>query len=188
MDLSPEIKELRKAVDVKFGKTPVTPTDFTLLSKAIEHSTGIPISVSTLKRMWGYVKGYGNTRKFTYDLLSRYAGVESWESFLQKLNDDGSQSNFYGAEILRSNSLTVGDCVEVTWQPNRHCKFRYLGDNRFVVERSENAKIDVGDQFECEMFRAGQPLYLDDVCHKGSLAAYVAGASDGVSFRVVPLQ
>lgn len=186
MEQSPEIKELIKAVDVKFGKKPITPTDFTRLSDDIEYTTGIPISVSTLKRLWGYVKGCGNTRRFTYDILCRYIGAESWERFLQKLNDNGAQSDFYGAEILRSDSLTVGDCVEVAWQPNRHCKFRYLGNNRFVVELSENAKIDVGDSFRCEVFRAGQPLYLDDVCHKGNLVAYVVGEADGVLFRVVP--
>ena len=146
---------------------------------------GCPISTSTLKRLWGYVKGYGNTRRYTFDVLCRYAGKGSWTDFVQSLNDTDAQSDFYGAKLLRSDSLAVGDCVEVTWQPNRHCLFRYLGGNGFVVERSENAKIDVGDSFRCEVFRHGQPLYLDEVCHKGSrLAAYVCGANDGVSLRV----
>lgn len=185
MNQSPETKELTKAVNARFGKVPTTPTDFTRLAEDIERATACPISTSTLKRLWGYVKGYGNTRRYTFDVLCRYAGKGSWTDFVQSLNDTDAQSDFYGAKLLRSDSLAVGDCVEVTWQPNRHCLFRYLGGNGFVVERSENAKIDVGDSFRCEVFRHGQPLYLDEVCHKGSrLAAYVCGANDGVSLRV----
>ncbi len=188
MEQSPEIKELIKSVNIRYGKNPVTPSDFSSLSDEIEKATGCSISISTLKRLWGYVKGYANTRRYTYDVLCKYAGNKGWEDFLQRLNDNGVQSDFYATKILRSDSLNVGDSVEVTWQPNRHCLFEYLGDHRFVVRLSENAKIEVGDRFKCDIFRAGQPLYLDDVCHRGSLVAYVAGASDGVSFRVVPLK
>ena len=174
-------------METKFGKKPLTPTDFSRLSNDITYSTGITISVSTLKRLWGYVKGYSNTRRFTYDILCKYIESESWDSFLRNLNNNIAQSDFYDAEILRSDSLTVGDCVEVAWQPNRRCIFQYIGDNNFIVVLSENAKINVGDHCKCEVFRSGQPLYLDDVCHKGNLVTYVAGASDGVLFRVVPL-
>lgn len=186
MEQPPEIKELIKAVNARFGQTPSTPTGFTQLAEDIDRATSCPISTSTLKRLWGYVKGYGNTRRFTFDVLCKYAGKGNWDNFVRTLNDNGAQSDFYSTELLRSDSLAVGDCVEVAWHPNRHCLFRYLGDNGFVVERSENAKIDVGDSFSCEVFRHGQPLYLDAVCHKGSLVAYVCGASDGVLFRVVP--
>ncbi len=187
MEQSPEIKELIKSVNIRYGKEPITPSDFSILSEEIEMVTGCSISVSTLKRLWGYVKGYANTRRYTYDVLCKYAGYKSWAVFLQKLNDDGAQSDFFTTKALRSDSLNVGDCVEVTWQPNRHCLFEYLGDQRFVVRISENAKIEVGDRFKCDVFRAGQPLYLDEVWHKGSLAAYVAGQCNGVLFRVIPL-
>lgn len=187
MEQSLEIKGLKETVEKRFGKKPVTPTDFLRLSDDIEYKVGVPISVSTLKRLWGYVKGYDNTRRSTYDILCRYIGLASWEAFLRKQDDCGPQSDFYGAEILRSDNLNVGDCVEVTWCPNRRCRFRYLGERRFVVELSENAKIEAGDHFWCEVFRAGYPLYLDDVSHKGNLASYVCGASDGVLFRVFPL-
>lgn len=186
MEQLPEIKELRIAVEARFGRTPVTPTDFLRLSEDIEHKSGAPISVSTLKRLWGYVKGYDSTRRFTYDILCRYVGYTSWETFLRTLNDHRTQSDFYTSEVLWSDTLSMGDCVEVTWQPNRHCRFRYLGECRFLVEASENAKLEVGDRFRCEVFRAGHPLYLDDVCHQGSLGSYVAGTCDGVLFRVVP--
>ncbi len=188
MEQSPEIKELIKSVNIRYGKEPITPSDFSILSEEIEMVTGCSISVSTLKRLWGYVKGYANTRRYTYDVLCKYAGYKSWAVFLQKLNDDGAQSDFFTTKALRSDSLNVGDCVEVTWQPNRHCLFEYLGDQRFVVRISENAKIEIGDRFKCDVFRAGQPLYLDEVWHKGSLAAYVAGQCNGVLFRVIPLK
>lgn len=186
MEQSPEIKELIKSVNAKFNKKPVSPSDFSRLSDEIEKVTGCPISVSTLKRLWGYVKGYANTRRYTYDVLCRYAGFDSWDIFLRKLNDDGAQSDFYASKSLRCDSLNIGDCVEVTWQPNRHCLFEYLGNQQFVVRRSENAKIVVGDRFKCDVFRAGQPLYLDEIWHEGSLAAYVAGRCNGVLFRLIP--
>lgn len=33
------------------------------------------------------------------------------------------------------------------YKPNRHCLFRYIGNERFVVERTDNAKIKVGRPF-----------------------------------------
>ncbi len=186
MEQSPEINELRKAVEGRFGKRPVTPADFSCLSNDIETATRCHISVSTLKRLWGYVKGYDNTRRSTCDILCRYAGATDWETFLRNLNGTGAQSDFYSSDTLRSDTLAPGDRVEVSWQPNRHCVFRCLGDCRFVVERSENAKIAVDDTFRCGEFRAGLPLYLDEVCHTGRRTSYVAGASDGVLFRLVP--
>lgn len=184
MDNSPELRQLISSVNTKFGKVPTTPSDFNKLSENICKATGIAISVSTLKRLWGYVKGYQHTRPFTIDVLCKYVGVGNWKDFLKSIGCKVAQSDFFTMEVLYSDTLSLGDHVEVTWLPNRHCIFRYLGEECFVVEMEDNAKIKVGDKFRCDVFRDGQPLYLDEL--SGSHRTYVAGASDGVLFRLFP--
>lgn len=184
MENSPELRELINSVNEKFGKVPASPSDFIRLSENICKATGIAISVSTLKRLWGYVKGYQHTRMFTIDVLCKYVGTGNWKEFLKSIDCEEAQSDFFTTEVLYSDTLSIGDLVEVTWQPNRHCLFRYLGENTFIVEKAENAKIKVGDKFRCDTLRDGQPLYLDEL--SGFHRTYVAGASDGVLFRLFP--
>jgi hypothetical protein len=57
--------------------------DFEKLSEAISEATGITLSISTLKRLWGRVT-YNNVPALnTLNTLARYAGYEDWRAFKQ---------------------------------------------------------------------------------------------------------
>ena len=64
---------------------------------------------------------------------------------------------------------------------------RYLGNNRFVAERTENSTIQPGDKFSCLMFQKGRELYLDmfqradDDGAPDVNARYVVGQRNGLS-------
>ena len=82
---------------------------------------------------------------------------------------------------IRTDGLTVGDLVAVSWKPNRRCTFRYLGDYRFVVEQAENSKLKVGNTFRCSLFILGEPLYLNDLVQGDNPpVAFVVGNKDGL--------
>jgi hypothetical protein len=56
---------------------------FEKLSEAISEATGITLSISTLKRLWGRVT-YNNVPALnTLNTLARYAGYEDWRAFKQ---------------------------------------------------------------------------------------------------------
>jgi hypothetical protein len=57
--------------------------DFEKLSESISESTGVTLSISTLKRLWGRV-AYNNVPALnTLNTLARFAGYEDWRAFRQ---------------------------------------------------------------------------------------------------------
>jgi hypothetical protein len=59
--------------------------DFEKLSDEIQVVTGVLLSVTTLKRLWGRLK-YGNTpTTTTLNTLAQFAGYKDWQQFKQSL-------------------------------------------------------------------------------------------------------
>lgn len=178
----PEILQLRRDIEESVSRHINTPTDFEFLVGVIWERTKTPISPTTLKRLWGYIDGADNTRQCTLDLLSKALGFADWEDYTANLEAKSPiQSDFLCAPHICSSDLKAGDIIEITWMPNRVCEIKYSGDNKFVIIRSENSKLCVGDTFSCSFFITGQPLYLEELHHKqGPAMAYVIGKKDGL--------
>lgn len=184
---SKELELLKEAVKSKFGKEPKCPSEFDMLSSAIWKECHISISSTTLKRLWGYIEADRTPSHYTLNALCSYTGTRNWDNFLASMNTTcRTPSGFLSGNVLYSKDLKSGDIVDARWSPQRHCQFKYLGDNRFIVILSENAKLHVGDNFTCCVFHEEQPLYLDCVLHSGQNLLYVAGQDNGVLYRVFP--
>lgn len=78
------IEQLKRAVVAAFGQTLDSPTDYERLSADIQHKTGELISVSTLKRLFGYIKPGTIPRPSTLSALARYVGSSGWSDFCDK--------------------------------------------------------------------------------------------------------
>lgn len=158
----PEIEKLKRCIEENLDRKIKTPNDFIFLSGAVWERTHETISSTTLKRLWGYVKGYGKMRDSTLEILSRFLGYESWNNFLDIIGRESDSVTVLSPHI-NADSLAVGNCLEVSWMPNRCCTFRYLGDKKFIVEKAENSKLKVGDTFCCHLFILHEPLYLSNL-------------------------
>ena len=160
----PEVQELRLRIETKLGES-LRRTVYKRLSIAIYDSTKINISESTLQRVWGYVSSSEKVNEETLDILSKYIGYDSWQSFKKEVMDsDENDSNILNQDHSVSTSeLQIGDILQLGWQPNRYCEVRYCGENKFEVTHSENAKLQVGDTFKCGLFIKGELLSLDEV-------------------------
>ena len=179
MNDSPEIRFLKDEVSRTFGSRLLTTTDFDALSESIEANIGSMISVSTLKRLWGYVQPQSKPRMSTLDLLSRYCGRSSYADLCRELRDT---SGFISAQRIDSGSLHPGTMVHLQWMPDRSVSVRYLGDRRFRVVDGGRSKLREGDEFEAIAFIEGHPLYIDAIVRNGSvLPPYVAGRSGGLT-------
>ena len=77
------ISRLLGRVEEKVGRKMKTPRDFDFLAEQIFETMHKSISVSTLKRVWGYVPANGITRESTLDLLAQFAGFTSFSQFCQ---------------------------------------------------------------------------------------------------------
>ena len=179
---APEILSLRLDIEKELKRRIRTPYDFEFLTGVVWERLHENISPTTLKRLWGYIDGADTTRRTTLCLLSRFLGYEDWEAYIAELTTRTDvESEAFSGEGLNIDDLQSGDCVEVTWLPNRRCVFRYEGDARFTVTESENAKLHVGDRFETAYFLLGRPMYIDRLVRGDNPpTAYVAGAKNGL--------
>ena len=189
----PQILALRERVEERFGKRLAVHADFLALVAVIEMEQRQHISESTLERVWGYsTRGYDTVSLHTLDILSHYAAECCWEDFCRLLSvESGCESELFNAENISSADLSVGDRLMIGWLPDRLCEVRYLGDNRFVAEHCENAKMQAGDTFSCLQFSLGKELMLSDFRQANTPDAtsrtYTVGSRNGVTtLRVLP--
>ena len=179
---APEILSLRMDIEREVKRRIRTPYDFEFLVGVIWERLHENISPTTLKRMWGYIDGADTTRRSTLCMLSRFLGYTDWEAYMATLaTRTDVESDLFAGEGLSIDDLQAGDCVEVTWLPNRRCVFRYEGNARFLVTEAENAKLHVNDRFETACFILGKPMYIDRLIRGDEPpTAYVAGAKSGL--------
>ncbi len=167
------------------GRRIETPQDFDYLSVCIFKRMRVPISVSTLKRVFGYVGGGVQPSRHTLNLLARYVGYEDYEHFCVSGGESVSQSQFFGGtDVLRTETISVGARIRLTWRPDRVCVVRYLGDRRFEVEEAQQTKLSVGDVFSTMVFINYEPLYLD-IHSKEVPMVFVAGKKDGIMYELL---
>ncbi|MBR2231320.1 MAG: hypothetical protein IJ891_03035 [Prevotella sp.] len=75
---------LLEKIEEQLGRKMMTPKDFDFLAMQVFEKTRQSISVSTLKRVWGYVSSKGAASETTLDLLSNFAGYASFFQFCQQ--------------------------------------------------------------------------------------------------------
>ena len=183
MNHSPEIQCLRSDIEQHVGQQLQSPADFQLLIQQIWEKNHAVLSLSTIKRLWGYVESIGVPRLSTLNTLAKFLDFADWNAYLVALEQrGGTESAMFTGEGIQTANLQAGDRIAVSWQPNRQCSFRYLGDNQFVVEDSKNAKLQRGTIFSAARFMIGQPMYLDNILlADGTHTSYVAGKRNGLT-------
>lgn len=182
----PEILVLREKVEESFGRKLRVHSDFEALRDAIFDKTKKHLSESTLERMWNYsTRKDANISLHTLDLVCSFANLGSWEEFVGRIEEETeNESNLFDVENVRSEELVPGDEVIVGWRPNRECRFRFLGSDRFEVLDSRNAKLQAGDTFSCLQFLLHSPLIVSNLADSaGNMrsASYGAGLRNGLT-------
>ncbi len=169
----------------KSGSDLRLPSDCEILSLDIEGKTGVRIGATTLKRLIGFANDERQPHASTLNVIARYLGYAHWEE-LQKIEDRGNSDFSSSDEELRSSDLQTGQKVEITYLPDRRLVLAYQGGNRYLVQVSENSKLQAGDEVEILNFVLHHPLLAVQVWRGGeSLGQFTAGRVSGLSsFRV----
>lgn len=180
----PEIAELLIAVEDKYAKGLRTTTDFEEFSLHLKWKLEEPISVSTLKRLWGYVNDVHKPRIRTLDLLSQYIGYESFKDYCSYLKKSSlHNSSFFSTIKLTTGDLRPGFEVEIGWSPNRYLRLLYHGNALFEVLEAKESKLRKGDRFETSAFLLGQPLSLPYVMRENTKTSpFIGGRNGGLTF------
>ena len=179
---------LRERVEEVTKRPMKSPSDFEWLSERLGEM-GESMSTTTIKRCWGYVDADVTPRLRTLDILARYIGYRDYEHFAvahNTLEDDTPSAPVHGTTLRPSVDLDINDRVMLTWQPGRVCVIRYLGNEQFVVERSERTRLQPGNTFNCGIIIEGEQLYLHNLITEGRKPTnYVCGKLNGIHFKVL---
>lgn len=184
--------KLRSMVEQTIGREIHTPRDYTFLHNQIQELTHQSLSMSTLKRVWGYTSREFNISRYTLDVLSKLVGYTSWDNFVEsseiKENNSELEASSHSVIIRRlsARALNQGDKVRLHWQPNRCVEIEYEGLDLFRVIKSENSKLQVGDKFQTMMFIDYQPLFLYCVQREGLPPFdYRCGNNGGIVWNLI---
>ena len=179
---TPEIEELKRLIEERYGKQLCTTTDFEEFTLTLK-KCGIAVSASTMKRLYDYVGDSHKPRVATLDQLAVYIGHKSFSHFVKWLkNSTRYNSSFFDACQLVSSDLERGDNVEIGWAPNRLLRLEYIGDSAYRVVEAHNSKLQSDDMFVTGCFIKEQPLYLPYIERNGERTPpFVAGRNGGLS-------
>lgn len=172
---------IKKEIENKFGKEIRYPTDCEALAAAVLSETGQSISVTTLKRMYGFTQGKHEPRLYTLDVLAKYLDCANWDVFCEKFARIDN-SEFFNADILEVATLKNNTVIEVKYDPQRSLRLKYKGDFFFIVVESENSKILKGDQLKMQVLVRHFPLIISAVIRDGKeLGRFIAGKVSGLT-------
>lgn len=178
-----EIEILKKKIEEKFGSVPNNPDSFQRLSEDIYKACNENLSESTLKRLWGYVKGGSSHRESSLDVLASYLGYENYRSFCKDLE---RSSSFLCSETVLVSDIVPGSVISLKWGTDRKVTLKYEGDELFRVIDAGKSKLASGDIFHCKAFYSGQPLYVSDIVRgEELLPPYVAGKTGGIEITEI---
>lgn len=179
-------QRLKNEIETALGREMRTPKDFDYLRECIYSRLQVLISRTTLMRIWGYLDEKVIPRDSTLGILAQFLGYRNWEEFQQNssLSEVEGSNPVLSRRLNVTNELALGDCLRLTWQPERVCDIRYLGELRFIVTASEKTRLKKGDTFECSLIVEGEPLYLDNL-RQGNHPpiAYICGKKSGINFE-----
>lgn len=153
------LEALVSATNKKIGYIPSTPSEFNQLSLMINQETERTLSLSSIKRIWGYVPYDGFPSVTTLNTLAFFNGYRDWNTFLISLStEEIEDSGFMLDSIVNTESLKPGDRLLIKWGVGKSCEIECLGQMNFKVVSSHNIKLAVGDR-----------LKLHTVCRASSL-------------------
>jgi hypothetical protein len=103
-----------------------TNKDFDLLSEKIFEVTGVALSQTTLKRIWGKVKYDSAPTVTTLNTLAKYLGFENWREFRQK-------QGTHPETVVVSEPVTETKMDSTTKKPGKSFLFSVLAIGLIII-------------------------------------------------------
>lgn len=186
MEKRDALEALVRITNENLGYEPTTPSEFNDLLWQIRKTTGNTLSLSSIKRLWGYVKYNGDFSLTTLNILARFNGMRDWESFKKSIDKDVSvtndeESGFQSDSMIDTGKYKPGDRIELSWNDGKGCEMECIGHLRFRIVKSTNIKMKEGDLVTVHTLCIGHPVYISDILRDDiRFAAYVGAKKEGL--------
>lgn len=188
MEKELNIERLKADVEARLQRGMLSPKDFTYLNEVIVNELNERVSVSTLKRIWGYSSYNSKPSASILSSLCRLVGYRDWQDYVANRENTSRKPSetVMSDKIMVDTDLEVGAHLRLTWMPQRVCDIEYRGNNEFEVLSSVNTGIKPGDLFDCSLIVSGEPLWLSNLRQFGKApVAYVCGKLGGIRFEIL---
>jgi hypothetical protein len=158
-------KLIKDKIHEKFGQSVRYPKDCNALADHISSLCKTKISGSTLKRLYGFVKGTQEPRLYTLDIISEYLGFKGWEHLLLSLDKSGSADS-RELEKLRPEQIRKGQTVFLGYEPGKKIEIQRQG-NSFLILSSNDRKLSSGNEVKFGSIELHYPLTFTGLSRKG---------------------
>ena len=168
--LSPIIKS---KIEEQYGSKIRYSRDCDALSANIFDKTKQTVSGSTLKRLFGFVKGTQEPRTYTLDMIAEYLGYNSYDELLKEFNDN-SNSEFNQLQEIIANTIKKGQKIRFNYEPNREVIIECTDKKIFKVIKSVSSKLKLNDSIKFTNIVRSYPLFISEVIRENqNLGQYV---------------
>lgn len=142
-----------------------------------------PISASTLKRLWGFIKKERETRprEWTLDLLSQYCGYETWSDLQHELAGN-IQKKKNRIESVNCALLKPGTTLQVRFGRFVFIELYCEGKGYFLVTGANKATLCINDRVEIENIKLDRPVLIRKLIRNGTTSTdLIIGDLTGVT-------
>lgn len=168
-------KIIKEKIHHRFGNEVRYPKDCEVLAQHISHHCKTQISGSTLRRLYGFVKGVREPRLYTLDIIAEYLGYKSWEQLLKSFEKDETHGEKV-IERLSPQQIKSGHVVVISYEPKKVVELKKHG-NIFIVVSSNEKKLHLNDEVKFVLLELHYPLTFTHVIRQGSSVGRVQVAS-----------
>ena len=158
------INRLKEKAHLSFDKS----KDFVFLSSSIFDETKRYMGVTTIKRLFGYIKDSRKANEYTLNTIAIYLGCKSWEDLCNSLRIDSDWQ--FEDDKVYVQDLELGQGLSVIYW-DREVSFvvvEHLAKKALKVTKVLNSSLKVGDILMLECLEVGFRVEAKEV-YSGSL-------------------
>ena len=157
---------IKKKIEDKAEITVRYSRDCEVLANKIHVESNCRLSASTIRRLFGFIKGTTSIRTHTLDVIANYIGHASYDDLLNTLDKGEANKPKVIIELIPS-TLKSGLRYQYSSKPDTEVSIECLGKSQFKVISSKNSILKQNDIFKTNNISLHHPLFILELEREG---------------------
>ena len=159
-------KIVKDKIHQRFGHEIRYPKDCEPLALHISQSCKTRVSGSTLRRLYGFVKGIREPRLATLDIIAEYLGFKEWDQLLTSFNRS-EEAPMKILERLKPEQIKTGQTIQLSYEPGKIIEVKKTG-SLFQVILSNEKRLLLNDEVKFKLLELHYTLTFTHVFRQGN--------------------